>query len=98
MVLLILGLLDVAASITYFFNLKSMIAIFAIFSLLKGGFSLLSSYSTGYIFDWMGVVDLLKGFVLILLSFGISFEFFDYIAWAMFIKGTYTIIRVSLKI
>ena len=98
MIVVILSILDIITALVYFLDLKSLVYLFALFSLMKGIISLLSSFFSGYFFDWMGLIDFLKGIVLILFSFGINWHWFDYVAWAILLKGVYSLIRVIIGI
>lgn len=98
MIVIILSIIDIIAALVYFLDIKSLVYLFALFSLFKGIISMSSSFFSGYFFDWMGVTDFLKGIVLILFSLGIQWSWFDYVAWAMIFKGVYSIIRVFIGI
>jgi hypothetical protein len=70
----------------------------AAYSLLKGVLSFLSSIGIGYYFDWMGVIDIITGFVLLLLMWGFSFGFIKTIGAIAILKGIYSFLRSFFKV
>ncbi len=69
MIVAILSFLDVFGGALLTFQIGGLLAIaFGVFHTMKGIFSLLSSIGSGYLFDWMGWVDLITGLGLFLFS------------------------------
>ncbi len=69
MIVAILSFLDVVGGSLLTFQVGGLLAIaFGLFHFFKGIFSLGSSYAVGYLFDWMGWVDLITGVGLFLFS------------------------------
>ncbi|MEM0473126.1 MAG: hypothetical protein QXF88_00175 [Candidatus Aenigmatarchaeota archaeon] len=65
---------------------------------IKGITSLMGSFASGYYFDWMGLVDVLAAFIILLVSLPLVGVFFlkvaFYIGILMALKGLYSIIWV----
>jgi hypothetical protein len=70
----------------------------AAYSLFKGIFSLLSSIGIGYYFDWMGIIDMITGIMLLLLMWGFYFNFIQTIGIVASLKGLYCLLRGLFKI
>jgi len=68
----------------------------AIIILVKGLYSLLTSISGGYFFDWMGYCDVAAGLVIFLAGAGVSYEFFALVGMVMLVKAFYTWARIFL--
>jgi|GEM_PF-1787119 len=65
---------------------------FAYILLIKGILSISTSFPIG-IFDWMGILDILAGLALFLISFGVNFKIFYIIAILYIFKAAYVLIR-----
>jgi len=76
-----------------FLFVKNFITYFVFYFILKGFWSLATSLGSGYLFDWLGVIDLLLGIILLLMGNNISFGFFYIIGWAEIAKGGYCFLR-----
>lgn len=103
MLIAILSLLDIfsALFLLFFKNLyilHGLIGFMAVYSLLKGFFSFLSSVGMRYYFDWMGIVDVLVGISLFLTMWGFPSVFFQTIGVIALLKGIYSILRAVFKI
>lgn len=94
---LVLSIIDVVAGGFLLLSAPHLANYFAFIFLIKGLFSLLSSFSMRYFFDWMGAVDVIVGIVFGLMSFGLFFGFYSTIGWIVLLKGIYSIIRFVLK-
>ena len=71
---------------------------FAYILLAKGILSVLGSLGSGYLFDWMGYLDIIVGTVLFLTTMKIYFAFFSTLGLLMMLKGIYSFARVLLRI
>jgi len=103
MLVIILSILDVFSGLillTYgsFTILHGFIGYMAAYSFFKGAISFLSSIGMGYYFDWMGIIDVITGFVLLLLMWGFSFGFIPTIGVVATLKGMYSLLRGVFKI
>ena len=78
------------------FLIGSFIIYFAYMLLIKGLLSVTSSISSNYYFDWLGVTDVIAGIVLILLSYNVSFDFFQIIGYWVLFKACYCLMRTIL--
>jgi len=97
MFVLILSLLDLIAGGLLLLNLNYYVNYVAAFMLLKGLFSIISSFGMGYWFDWMGFIDIITSISLFLFSFGLPASIFKTIAWLIVAKGVYCMLRTILK-
>lgn len=93
----ILAVVDVLAGVFILFNSPMFANYLAFIFLLKGLFSLASSFSMHYFFDWMGFADVLAGICFAFISFGWFFGFFTTIGWLILLKGIYSFIRYLLR-
>jgi len=94
---IILSIVDVMAGGFLLLNAPVFANYFAFIFLIKGLFSLLSSFSMRYFFDWMGFVDVIVGIVFGLMSFGLFFGFYSTVGWIVLLKGMYSLARFALK-
>ena len=85
--LVLLALLDILAGITLVFSWAGqVVSIIGLLVLVKGIYSLTTSFTSKYFFDWMGWVDLITGIMLI---FGLFVPFF----WVLpILKGVYSLL------
>jgi hypothetical protein len=95
--LLFLGIIDaLGAAIIYFgpsFPILGAYSIyFAYMLLIKGILSIFTSFPIG-IFDWMGILDVLAGVFILLISFGVDFQIFHIFAIFYIFKVAYVLIR-----
>lgn len=103
MFVIILSILDVFSglilltysSILFFHN---FVGYMVAYSLFKGMISFLSSIGMGYYFDWMGIIDIIIGFMLLLLMWGFSFSFIQTIGAVAILKGMYSFFRGFFKV
>jgi len=78
------------------FVIGSFIIYFAYMLLIKGLISIISSIGSNYYFDWLGVTDTISGIVLVLISHGISFDFFQIVGYFLLFKACYCLMRTIL--
>ena len=70
---------------------------FAYMILVKGLISIFISFPIGF-FDWMGILDIIAGIVLILISYGMNFQIFYIFAVLYAFKAAYCLLRSALNI
>ena len=93
--LLLLGICDVVAGIFLFFgNMlggSMVLIVFGSIIAFKGLYSLVASIGVGYLYDWMGFLDLLVGLLLVAAFYGYVFD----VSWAIglfvLLKGLYSV-------
>ena len=93
----ILAVVDILAAVFILFNAPMFANYLAFIFLLKGAFSLASSLSVHYVFDWMGYSDVAAGICFLFMYFGWFFGFFTTIGWLILLKGIYSLIRYLLR-
>ena len=93
MIVAILGLLDIIAGITILYSVKFLTGYMAYIIFFKGLITVISNISEGNYLEWMGLVDVITGIILALLSFGVQVGFFTTIGWIILLKGSYSLIR-----
>ncbi|MEM5829880.1 MAG: hypothetical protein QW040_01285 [Candidatus Aenigmatarchaeota archaeon] len=95
--LLFLGILDACGALIIYFGpsfpiIGAYSIYFAYMLLIKGILSVFTSFPMGF-FDWMGILDVLAGIVLFLISFGSDFHLFYLFAILYVFKAAYVLIR-----
>ncbi len=103
MLLAVLGVLDLLCGILL--GLSSFIPyigsgfIYAlgIILILKGIISYLAGAAKGFFLDFMGILDIIAGVMLVLATWGFVVFFFPYIGILLALKGIYSIIIGLLK-
>ncbi|MEM5869561.1 MAG: hypothetical protein QXR09_00060 [Candidatus Aenigmatarchaeota archaeon] len=95
--LLFLGIIDACGALLIYFGpnfpiIGAYTIYFAYMLLVKGILSIFTSFPIG-IFDWMGILDLLAGIVLVLISFGVNFQIFHLFAILYIFKAVYVLTR-----
>jgi hypothetical protein len=95
--LLFLGIIDACgAAVLYFgpnFPILGAYSIFLAYMLLiKGILSVFTSFPLGF-FDWMGILDVLAGLFLFLISIGMNFQIFHIFSILYILKVAYVLIR-----
>jgi uncharacterized membrane protein HdeD (DUF308 family) len=96
MILIILGIFDIIMGV--FLALSGpmkgidIILWLGVIVLLKGIYSMLSNFASGFLLDLMGVLDLLCGIFLVMAFYGFYYHFFLYVGILMFLKGLYSVI------
>lgn len=97
MLLTIFGLADVvlggvlAASPYFSYAGIGIVGALAVIALIKGIYSVLAGFASGFFLDVLGWLDLLVGALLFLSTIGISFKWFFWIGIFMVLKGIYSI-------
>lgn len=99
--LLFLGMIDVCGAIILFsgssFPIIGAYSIyFAYMLLIKGMLSIFTSFPIG-IFDWMGILDVLAGLALLLMSLGLSLQIFNIFTILYIFKAAYVLVRTILN-
>jgi hypothetical protein len=100
--LLILGLVDACGAVIIMWGpnvpiLGQFIMYLAYMILVKGLISVFISFPVGF-FDWMGILDILAGIVLILIMYGMNFQIFYIFAVIYVFKAGYCLFRTILNI
>lgn len=95
--LLFLGIIDACGAIIIYFGPNSPIIgaysiFFAYMLLIKGILSVFTSFPMGF-FDWMGILDVLAGVILLLISFGANFQTFHIFGILYIFKAFYVLVR-----
>ncbi len=93
--LLFISIIEVFAGFLVFFHsfpIHNVFIYLAIFYLLKGIWSIVSSIAYGFFYDWMGALDFIAGIALMLIFYGTIFDFFWIIGVAHILKGLYSLI------
>lgn len=102
-VIIILGILDILSGIvllTYssFLLFHGFAGYLGAYSLFKGMISFLSSVGMKYYFDWMGIVDIITGVALLLVTRGVSSGIIQTIGAIAILKGLYSFLRGFFKV
>lgn len=99
MIATILGIIDIFIGYSLMSNsFQNLFGYFAYILLAKGILSVLGSLGSGYLFDWMGYLDIIVGTVFFLTTLKIYFTFFTAIGLLMMLKGIYSLVRSLFKI
>lgn len=99
MIAAILSIIDIFIGYSLMNNsFQNLFGYFAYILLAKGILSVLGSLGSGYIFDWMGYLDIIVGIVLFLTTLKIYFTFFTILGILMLLKGIYSLVRSLFKI
>jgi len=98
MFVVILSLIDLVVGINLITGLLSSIFVYLAFMILiKGIISFIGSIGSGYMFDWMGVLDTIVGVSMVLSTMGIAIPFLVYLGYTITLKALYCITRSLLK-
>jgi uncharacterized membrane protein HdeD (DUF308 family) len=98
MIVALLSLLDIIAGITVLFSVKFLAGYMAYVIFFKGLVSTASKLKEGKYFEWMGIIDVIAGLVLALMSFNIESLIFVIVGWLILLKGLYCFIRTIFNI
>ena len=98
MIVALLSLLDIIAGITVLFSVKFLAGYMAYVIFFKGLISMASKLKEGKYFEWMGIIDVIAGLVLALMSFNIESLIFVIVGWLILLKGLYCFIRTIFNI
>jgi hypothetical protein len=93
-ILLILSIYDVFAGVVIISPIYSFLYLVAIFSTLKGIWSIVSGIPFG-IFSILGLIDFISGLVAFLLLFGKDVWFYPFIGTLLMLKGFYCLIQLK---
>lgn len=91
--LMAISVIDIVVGILIIFGIgqgNNYVLFLFIVSLLKGSFSVVSSFSEGFYFDIFGALDFVAGVVLMLIFFGIGFPSLWIVGVLMLLKGLYS--------
>jgi uncharacterized membrane protein HdeD (DUF308 family) len=91
-IFLVLSIVDILAGATIVFNISTLATYMMYYCLIKGIWSLISNIAAKYYFDWMGVIDLLAGVTLFLISINTATWIFQVLGFLVVIKGLYSLI------
>ena len=102
LLLFVLSVVDACGAAVILWGPKAMILgpfviYFTYMILIKGLISVFISFPVGF-FDWMGILDIIAGIVLILISYGVDFHIFYIFAMVYVFKAVYCLIRTVLNI
>jgi len=103
MLLAILGVLDLIGGIILAlsgfipYTGSGFIFTLGIIFIIKGIISYLSGAARGFFLDFMGILDLISGIMLILATYGFVIFFFPYIGILLILKGVYSLIIGLIK-
>ena len=98
MLLLLLGILDMIAGIILglsgfvTFNESSFVLYLGIIMIVKGIVSYLTGAAKGFYMDFMGILDIIGGMLMILAATGFVLFFFPYIGLLLLLKGAYSML------
>lgn len=97
MIGIILSALDILTGSSMLYNISFLFGYLIYLNLAKGIWSVITSFAAGYYFDWMGIMDVIAGGIILLWMKGIILSFFPTIGVIMIAKGIYSITRYLLK-
>ena len=98
MFLFILGIVDLVAGtmlgMSGIIGLdgNSLVLFLGLLMIVKGIVSYLAGAAKGFYMDFMGILDLVSGIMLILAFYGFVLFFFPYIGLLLLLKGVYSMI------
>ncbi len=96
--LVILGILDllagivIALSTVLSFSGNTIVFWLAVLFLLKGFYSLITAFASGFFLDFLGFLDIIGGGFLLLAHWDISFVFVLWLGVIMVLKGIYSMV------
>ena len=64
----------------------------ALFHIVKGGWSMLTAFGSGFYYDLAGFIDLLSGVAMFIIYFEIAYSFFWVIGAAVLLKGVWSFV------
>ncbi len=93
LLLILFSILDFIVVISLIWILPENIMLWAsILIIIKGTYSIITSFNNGFYTDFMGIIDFISGVLLLIIIFGVLFEFSWIVGIILGIKGFYTII------
>ena len=103
MLLLVLGLLDILAAITIvlgsigWIGESTFLFYLAVFMLLKGLWSVLTSAAASFFFDFMGIIDIIGAIIMFLINWGMSTDIFLWIGILIFLMKKLQFLQMICK-
>ncbi|MCK4496984.1 MAG: hypothetical protein KAU24_02245 [Candidatus Aenigmarchaeota archaeon] len=103
MFLAILGVLDIIGGILLGLSGfipyigSGLVSTFGIILIIKGIISYISGAAKGFFLDFMGILDIIAGIMLVLATYGFVIFFFPYIGILLLLKGIYSVIIGLVK-
>lgn len=103
MILAVLGVLDlICGALLGLSGLigyvgSGFVSTLAIIMIIKGIISYVSGAASGFFLDFMGVLDMIAGVMLMLATWGFVLFFFPYFGLLLLLKGVYSIIIGIIK-
>jgi hypothetical protein len=103
MFLAILGVLDIIGGILLGLSGfipyigSGFVSFFGIILIMKGIISWISGAAKGFFLDFMGILDIIAGIMLILATYGFVIFFFPYIGILLLLKGIYSFVIGVIK-
>lgn len=91
--LFMLAVFDVLSGILLYFHpsfAAGLLIYFSIICLAKGGWSILSAVISRFYFEFLGLLDVVVGIFLFMLSRGISLPFFSIFGIIIILKGIWS--------
>jgi len=95
--LLALGALDLLAGLILGLQIQSVSFIFGVAELIKGGVSVLGAIAQQFWFDWMGWLDIISGFCLLMIAFGTNISFAPIIGAFLAFKGIFSLLTSVMR-
>ncbi len=103
MFLAILGVLDIIGGVLLGLSGfipyvgSGFVSAFGFILIIKGIISYISGAAKGFFLDFMGILDIIAGIMLILATWGFVVFFFPYIGILLALKGIYSVIIGVVK-
>lgn len=85
----ILNVLDILGGFSLILDVKLLLYPLGIFHLLKGGWTIYSSFIQGFPFEILGGIDFMGGLAMLLLNWQFSSAYFLLLGIAMIAKGIF---------
>lgn len=94
-----LCIIDIIAGVTLITGLFNFILPYiALIVLIKGILSFFGSVGSGYVFDWMGVLDIVVGASMELTAIGMTIPFLPYLGYVIIFKSLYCVVRILVNV
>jgi hypothetical protein len=85
----VLNILDIIAGLSLVGNIHFLLYPLGIFHLVKGGWTMYTSFVQGFFFEVLGGIDFIGGLAMILINWEFSSVYFLFIGILMVIKGLF---------
>jgi hypothetical protein len=85
----ILNILDMIGGFSLVFDVRFLLYPLGLFHLLKGGWTIYSSFVQGFPFEVLGGIDFMGGIAMLLLNWHLSSTYFLLLGIAMVAKGVF---------